>query len=179
MSRVHFTRGDDDKFLGVGHSVRMKLTHSVRYDATVEDVYAMLTDPAFRQAAVDAQGAISSSISVDGTAVRISMETPNNDIPSFARKFVGETVRADQSEDWSDDAYEADFTVVPKGAPGHIVGRRSLLEDGTGCLDTFVGEAKASIPLIGGKLEKLIGDKLKEGWDVEHGVGVRWLAGDR
>lgn len=157
----------------------MKLTHSVRYDASVEDVYAMLTDRAFRQAAVDAQGALSSDISITGGTVRITMETPNNDIPSFAKKFVGQTVTSEQSEDWSDDAYEASFSVVPKGTPARISGTRALVAQGDGCLDTFEGEVVAKIPLIGGKLEKLVGEKLTEGWDTEHGVGVRWLAGDR
>ena len=36
----------------------MKLEHSVRYDAPIADVYAMLTDPAFREKATWAQGSI-------------------------------------------------------------------------------------------------------------------------
>ena len=40
-------------------------------------------------------------------------------------------------------------------------------------------EAKARIPLVGGKIGGLIAQRLKEGWDTEHGVGVAWLEGER
>jgi hypothetical protein len=31
------------------------------------------------------------------------------------------------------------------------------------------------VPLIGGKLERLMAEKVAAGMDVEHGVGVTWL----
>ena len=31
------------------------------------------------------------------------------------------------------------------------------------------------VPLIGGRLEKLMAEKVAAGMDVEHAVGVRWL----
>jgi hypothetical protein len=34
----------------------MRVTHEVRYDASVDDVYAMLTDRVFRERAARAQG---------------------------------------------------------------------------------------------------------------------------
>lgn len=104
----------------------MKLTHSVRYDAPVADVYAMLTDPDFRERASRAQDALEVSVTIPGQ-------------------------------------------------PGSISGTRRLVADGQATLDTFDGEATARIPLVGGKIEKLIGDKLKNGWDIEHGVGIEWL----
>jgi hypothetical protein len=155
----------------------MKLTHEVRYDASVDDVYAMLTDPAFREKASWAQGATSVSVSVDEDAVRIDMVSPNDDVPGFARKIAGESVHAIQAEAWSD--HEAAFSITTPKVPAGIRGRRSLVTDGQGCLDTFDGEAKATIPLVGGKIERLIAERLKEGWDVEHTIGVAWLEGDR
>lgn len=157
---------------------RMKLQHSVRYDATPADAYAMLTDPAFREKASWAQQAESVDVQVTGGEVRIEMVQPNTDIPGFARAFAGETTRAIQSETWTG-GERADFSVTTPGKPAGISGTRRLVADGDGTLDTFDGEARAKVPLIGGKIEKLIGDKLKQGWDTEHEVGVAWLAGDR
>lgn len=157
----------------------MQITHSVRYDASVEDVYAMLTDPAFRERATRAQGAVSVEVSVDGADVQITMVTPNHDIPAFARKIAGENVTSVQAESWADDAYECDFSVTPQTLPAAITGTRSLVVDGDGTIDRFQGEAKARIPLVGGKIEALLSQKLTQGWDTEHREGVAWLAGSR
>lgn len=156
----------------------MKLSHSVRYDAPVAVVHAMLTDPAFREKASWAQSVESVDVSVDGDSVRIEMVQPNTDIPAFARKFAGESTLAIQAEEWTDGT-TAEFSVTTPGKPAGIHGTRTLVADGEGTLDTFEGEAKAKIPLIGGKIEALIADKLTQGWDIEHGVGVAWLEGER
>jgi Protein of unknown function (DUF2505) len=155
----------------------MKLTHSVRYDASVADVRAMLADAAFRDRATWAQGATSVEVTVAGGSVRIDMASPNTDVPAFARKIAGDSVHAIQAEEWSGD--EADLSITTPKVPAGIQGQRTLVADGDGCLDTFDGEAKARIPVVSGKIEKLIADKLKKRWDVEHGVGVAWLDGDR
>lgn len=51
----------------------MKLTHAVRYDAPIADVYAMLTDPVFREEAAWAQQVST----VEAGEVRIDMVQPN------------------------------------------------------------------------------------------------------
>lgn len=156
----------------------MKLTHSVRYDAPPADVYAMLTDPAFREKAATAQGVTAVEVSVTGGDVRIDMQQPTTDLPGFARKVVGETSNVVQAEKWNG-TDTADFSITMPPLPGGINGTRTLKADGDGTLDTFDGEAGVRIPLIGGKLESLISSKLKDGWDTEHGVGTAWLTGDR
>ncbi|MEO5662028.1 MAG: DUF2505 domain-containing protein [Nocardioides sp.] len=156
----------------------MKLTHQVRYDAPLADVYAMLTDPVFREQAARSQGVTSVDVAVDGGDVRLDMEQPTTDLPGFGRKVVGETSKVVQAEAWNG-ADTADFSITMPPLPGGIHGIRTLKVDGAGTLDTFDGESGVRIPLIGGKLETLIGSKLKDGWDNEHALGVSWLAGDR
>jgi Protein of unknown function (DUF2505) len=159
----------------------MRVTHEVRYDAPVTAVRAMLTDPAFREHATWTQGASSVHVNVEDGAVRIAMESLPRHVPAYARPLVGETVHVVQAEDWTGDA--ADFSVTTARVPAGLHGRRALVADGDGCRDTFDGEAHARIPLLGGRIEKLMAERLKEGWDVEHGVGVAWLTarsgGDR
>lgn len=156
----------------------MKIQHSVRYAAPVADVYAMLTDPAFREKASWAQNATSVEVTVDGGSVCVDMVQPNTGMPSALRKFVGETIHAIQAETWSE-GHLADFRLTTPGKPAGIAGIRRLIADGEGTLDTFDGEAKAKVPLIGGKIESIIATKLKDGWDTEHGVGTAWLSGER
>ena len=35
------------------------------------------------------------------------------------------------------------------------------------------------VPLIGGRLERLLAEKIRAGMDAEHGAGVAWLEGNR
>ena len=156
----------------------MLLEHSVRYDAPLADVYAMLTDPEFREKAAWAQGSISVDAQVDAPSVTIDMVQRLTDIPSFAKPIVGERTRAVQEETWHDGEW-ADFSVSSPPLPIGIKGTRRLVVDDDGTLDTFEGEAKARLPLIGKKLEKLLSDRLKDAWNTEHGVGAAWLAGER
>lgn len=156
----------------------MKFTHEVRYDAPLADVYAMLTDPAFREKGTLATGATSAAVQIDGGSVRIDLERPNDKIPAFAQKVFGATSKATQSETWRDGT-TADFKVTVSGAPLVISGTRSLVADGAATIDRLDGEAKVKVPLLGGKLEGLAKDETKAGWDAEHGVGMAWLAGER
>lgn len=155
----------------------MQLEHSVRYDAPMADVYAMLTDPGFREKASWALGSVKVDVQVDEPSVRIDMTQKLTDIPSFAKAIAGEQTRVVQTEEWHDGEW-ADFSVASPPMPVGIHGTRRLVADGDGTLDTFDGEAKAKLPLVGKKIEQLLGDRLKAGWDTEHGVGVAWLAGE-
>jgi len=156
----------------------MKFTCAARYDAPLADVYAMLTDPAFRAHAMSAQHARSCEVTVDGDTIAIDAVTPNTDIPGFARAFAGETTRSITTEAWREGTV-ADFTVVTPGKPSSISGIRQLVVDGDGTLDTFEAEAKAKLPLIGGRIENLIASQFQNGTAREQVVGAAWLAGDR
>ncbi|WP_235736753.1 DUF2505 domain-containing protein [Nocardioides alcanivorans] len=155
----------------------MRFTHSARYDAPVADVLAMLTDAGFREKAARAQGSTHLEVTVDGGSVRIDQEQPNTDIPGFAKAFAGDTTRSVVTEQW--DGESAAFGVDTPGKPASIKGTRTLVADGDGTLDTFDCEAKAKIPLIGGKIEKLIAGKFNDGLEAEHAVAAAWLAGER
>ena len=39
-------------------------------------------------------------------------------------------------------------------------------------------EVKTSVPLVGGKLEKLVVELTTEGFEKEQAVGAAWLAGE-
>lgn len=156
---------------------RMRVTHSVRYDASVGEVRQMLLDPEFRERAAWAQKPISAHAEVTGEVVTITMDSDLADVPSFVRSFAGATLRTVQAERWS--GTSAEFSITSPGKPGGVHGRRVLVEDGSGCLDTFEGEAKVPVPFIGKKIEPQLEHLIREGWDEEHLVGTGWLAGER
>lgn len=157
----------------------MKVTHEVRYDAPVDEVYAMLTDPGFRTRATHALGSTSCETTVADGVVTIRFTLPVDGLPGFARKIVGPRLSAVQKETWDPRTHTADFAFSSPGMPAGITGTRRLVAEDGGTLDTFSGEAVAKFPLIGGKIEKLMADRLADGWNNEQGVGAAWLEGER
>lgn len=160
----------------------MKLRHEITYDAPAADVWTMLSDPAFRQKSCDAMGVLSSTIAIEpvgqGMKVRIDQVQRTEGIPSFAKKFAGDTTQAVQVEEWSD-RRNATLTVRTPGKPTEITGTLTLTEEGGRTVETFDGECRVKVPLIGGKLEGLMSDLFRKGMDKEHQAGVAWLGGAR
>ena len=160
----------------------MKIRHELKYDASPEVVYKMLSDPAFRERVCQAMHTVSHDIAVertdDGVTMRIDMLQRTQGVPGFARRIVGDETRVIQSEKWVA-ARSADLGVEIPGKPGSIHGTITLTGDESGTVETFVGEAKIKVPLVGGKLEGLIEKLFIEGMDTEQRVGADWLEGRR
>lgn len=158
----------------------MRFEHTLRYDATPEQVFAMLGDARFREQVCQAQHATECTVDVDGAgetmAVVVEQERPAEGIPSFAQKFVGDTIRISQRERW-DSPTDASLDVAIPGKPGHLKGTLTLRADGAGTVETVSGELKVNIPLVGGKLEKLVAELLEQALVSEQRVGRSWLAG--
>jgi len=161
---------------------RMKFSHQLTYDAPPADVHAMLADPAFREKVCQAMHATRRDVSISppgpGMKVVIDQTQPAKGIPSFAQKFVGDEIQIVQRESWASET-GADLVVEIPGKPGDLQGSIALTELGGGTLEEVTGEIKVRIPMIGGKLEAMIGDLLASALRAEERVGKSWLAGDR
>ena len=159
----------------------MLLRHEISYAAPLADVFAMLSDPDFRQASATAMGVISADVVItpndEGISVRIDQVQPTEGVPSFAKKFAGDSARAITTQVWSGST--ASYQVETPGKPTGIKGTASVTASGTGSVLLYDLEVKASVPLIGGKLEKLMVELTTEGFDKEQTVGAAWLAGER
>jgi hypothetical protein len=160
----------------------MKFSHQMTYDAAPADVLAMLADPAFREKVCQAMHAVRRDVSIDGSPesmkVVVDQTQPANGIPAFAKKFVGDEIQIVQREQWKGGS-GATLKVEIPGKPGALDGSIGLAEQGDGTLETVEGDIKVKIPMIGGKLEGLIGDLLASALRAEQRVGRAWLAGDR
>jgi hypothetical protein len=156
-----------------------RITHTMTYDATLPEVAAMLADSDFRTAVCEGQGALRSEVDVqprgDGKWVRIELVQPAAGIPAFAQKFVGDEIQIVQEESWGS-ADRADVTVTIPGKPGDMKGTAILVESGGTTTETVDLTVKVGIPLVGGKLEGLIGGLLLKALQTEERVGKQWLA---
>jgi uncharacterized protein YndB with AHSA1/START domain len=162
----------------------MKFEHEITYDAAPDKVHGMLADPAFRQRVCEALRAFRHDVTIepDGAemSVVVDQTQPAQGIPSFAKKVVGEDIRIVQREEWDDDQH-ASLTLEIPGKPGRFDGRIALVAapGGDGTVETVAGDVKVKLPMIGGRLEGLIGDLLHKALESEQRVGRAWLSGDR
>lgn len=159
----------------------MKFRHELTYDAPPADVFAMLADPAFREAACAAQDVISAEVHLErdgnGFTLSIDQEQRTDDLPGFARTFAGDSTRAIQHEHW-EDSTGGTLRIEAPGKPSEVKGTITLRPEGSQTREIVELDLRIKVPLIGGKLEKLLAEKIAAGMDAEHEVGVAWLAGE-
>jgi uncharacterized protein YndB with AHSA1/START domain len=160
----------------------MKFRHELTYDAAPAEVFEMLADPAFRKASVDAQGVVTAEVDLEregnGFRLTIDQEQRTADLPSFARAITGDTTRAVQREHW-EDSTGGTLHIDAPGKPSEVRGTITLRPEGSQTREIVELELRVKVPVVGGKLEKLLAERLTASLDAEHGVGVAWLKGER
>lgn len=162
--------------------VAMHFHHELAYDASPDEVYEMLADPAFRERVSAALDVVSADVAIDrrdeGFSLVNDQVQRTGELPAFARTFTGETTRAIQIEEWPDST-GGTVRIDAPGKPSSIVGTIALVPAGTGTTEVVELDVKVKVPLVGGKLEGLLVDRLHDGMDIEQKVGQAWLKGDR
>ena len=160
----------------------MKFRKELAYDAAPEDVFAMLSDPAFREKVARAQDVVSVEVRLTPSGGGFSLvndQVQNTaGLPAIAKKIAGDTTQAVITEEWTG-AGGGSISITAPGKPTKADGTITLSPAGTGTTEVVELEVKVKVPLIGGKLEQLMADSIDSGFDVEHQVGRAWLAGER
>jgi uncharacterized protein YndB with AHSA1/START domain len=142
-------------------STTMRVTHHLAGD--VETVFALVTDPAFLERKFTAAGAKDVEVSAEqtpngGTTLVINRRV-TLDLPGFAAKFIQPTNMFVQTENWepaTDDGRRVcTYQVDVQGVPSHIAGTVTLSPEGGQTRQDIEAEMKVSIPLVGGRLEKV------------------------
>ena len=157
----------------------MKFEHTNSYSAPSSQVLAMLTTPEFRERVCEHQQALEHSVKITvgagGATVVITRTQSMQGAPGIARKMTGDSVQVVQREVWGA-GQRADFSMEIPGKPGYLRGTVELRDTGEGsCQEVFTGEVKVNVPLVGGKLEGMVGDMLRRALQSEGRVGAAWL----
>lgn len=157
-------------------TISQKLTYP---DTTIPHVVAMLGDAEFREAVATYQQAVRSSAEVSGigagSTARVEIVHGTDQVPSFARKFVGDEIAIVQEETWTSDTH-ADVVVTIPGKPGDMTGTFDVAQVGEDVVQTVNLTVKVNIPFVGGKVEDLIAGLLSKAYRAENKVGLQWLA---
>jgi hypothetical protein len=133
------------------------------YAADVETVYALISDPTYiERKYVDLGGrdvAVDRSEGDDGGCEVVTKRTVAVDLPGFAKKVLTPSQTTIQTEVWSaaaaDGSRRCTYDVDVQGAPGSISGAHTLTATAAGSHHLIDIDIKVSVPLIGGRLEKL------------------------
>lgn len=160
----------------------MRFRHELTYDAPPAEVFAMLSDPAFRERVAAAQEVVSAEVRLTprGEGFDLDMDQVQNTagLPAIAKKIAGDTTEVTLQERWAD-ATGGTLEIIAPGKPTSASGTISLAPRGAGTVETVELEIKVKVPLIGGKLETLMADNVRQGMDVEQTVAAAWLAGEK
>ncbi len=161
----------------------MDLRTQMRFDADPATVFEMLTDEEYIGRKARAANAIrhEASVNRDGDQVTINLlRVMPPDVPDFVRRFVGETIDLRQTDVWGpagpDGSRAGTISIDMVGAPVTLRGTLRLEPDGSGSVVSADGKLKASVPLVGGKIEQAVHGGLIEAAKREEQVGQDWLS---
>ena len=149
------------------------------YDADPAAVFAMLTDPEFLRAKLASLGHRDIEVVECSPERIVTRRTVPLDVPGFLRKVIHAANTVTQIDGWGPDRdgeREGTWRVDAKGVPVALSGTMRLAAGDRGAVETIAGRAKASVPLVGGKLEKFIAATTLDALAREHEFGRKWLS---
>jgi len=164
----------------------MDLKTEYQLNADPDAVFAMFTDPEYqRQKMVDAGHTHVEVVEcgpgdVAATVRIVTRRTVAVDVPGVLKRVLKPTNSLTQTDEWAaeqDGVRTGTWKVDIKGVPIHLSGTMHLEAGETGSVEVITGVVKASLPLIGGKLEKLAHGNFMESTAQEQDFSTRWLAG--
>jgi hypothetical protein len=163
----------------------MDLSLATTYDASPEEVFAMITDITFQEQVFERLQVQSYDVVVgdagDDLAVRFHWQTRAADVPVVARRFVGNTLELAQVKVWHrpevNGAREADVDGGVTGVPVKVTGTTRIVPAGRGTTQAFDLQVTASVPMVGKGIEQVVADAVRVRLEKKFEVALAWLSG--
>lgn len=155
----------------------MQLSFHHDYKGSVDQVVALFRNPEFITDVAQHAGAQNHDVSVtDGvTNLRMALATPSN-----VARFVGSTADITMVFRWSEaeasGVRRGTVDVAVKGLPVSVDAAVVLTPTETGCTGTYSGDLTVKLPLVGGKVEKLVAPFIGEAFAGIERRAAEWLA---
>lgn len=159
----------------------MKFSYKQTFPKDADTVLKMFCDPAYHEKLQKTLGAMNIrqlEHKDDGTKFRIKLAydvKSNVPLPGFAKKILGETSSVVQEESWDRSSKKGTINVQVQNLPGTLSSVNTLAESGGTTTKTFNWDVTVKIPLIGGKIEKLVVDDIKTKVEPEQSAGRKLL----
>ncbi len=166
----------------------MRITYEHRFDASVDEVMAMLSNEEFNAQRARASGADDCDVLVDtlddgSFTVAIRRTIPATDIPQEFRSFVGGKLTVRYTEAWAPAERNGDprdregtFALEIPGTPGHARGAVVVKPISGGAAFGLAGDVDAPVPLIGAVVERAVASAIEQALPKELAAADAWLA---
>ena len=156
-----------------------RIEHHTTSPHSAEKVFGALVDETYLRDRLASIGGNDAELvtysSADGkTSYQLKQGVPAEHLPSIAKSMLGGDLVIQRIENWAAGAGTVEVTI--NGVPGRLDGAFTITDNGAGSKTTLVGEVKVSIPLMGGKLEKLIAEQVVVLLNKESEFTSEWLA---
>jgi len=161
-----------------------EFTYRQTFDGDPVTVFAMLRDTEYVQAKCAATGSLESTANVSelgegpsGPVTIVSTRVLPAQVPAAAKKFVGETISATETQEWSAAGSDGSRTAkvgVDFSGPLSFTGTLSLRPAGHGTEVVTEGTFKASVPLVGGTIESEAAKQTARYLGAEERVAAEW-----
>jgi len=163
----------------------MDLSLTASYDATPEEVFAMITDTTFQEQVFERIRSQSYAVTVReagaDTVVRVWWETRSVDVPAVAKRIVGQPLVVAQTKIWHpadlDGARDGEVEGEVADAPIKLTGRTSISSDGRLTTQLFDLHVTAAVPMVGRRLERITVDAVRARLEKKFEVAWSWLSG--
>lgn len=152
------------------------------YAASPDQIWAMLSDQSYWEEKYGSTGANNLEWQTfnagDDTLTISSVREVAANLPSAAKKVIGETAVITQTENWTraGDQLTCTISITTKGAPGGTEGTMSVKPSGDGSAWAADFEISVPIPLLGKKLEGVIHDETSNNFATEKTFNDKWLS---
>lgn len=152
------------------------------YDADPATVFAMLCDKDFILYKCEQSASLEATADVtheDGTVQIHNRRVLPAKVPSFLKRFLGDTIPLDETQHWGPvdghGSRSAEFSVDFDGQPLAFSGTIDLGPHGDGTAVRTKGALKCSVPFVGGKVENFAAEWIGKYLAKEEKVGQQWL----
>ncbi len=166
----------------------MRIDGTIRYaQAGLDEVFAMLIDQRFQERKCAASGALSYEVSISPDAsapAAVTVTTrrvlPADGLPDFAKALVRDGLRLTETIRWQPPAADGSRTASVElafvGQPMKMTGRLHMAAAGPDVTCVLAAELTASVPMLGGRIEKATAAIILKALQSEQDLGRSWLA---
>ncbi len=101
----------------------------------------------------------------NGARFRVRQGLDSRDLPGVVRNLLSGDIVIERTETWTRSgpgSYRGDAQVVIKGTPASATGTMSLGDTGGGSELVVRTDVTVQVPIIGGKIESVVAEKVKE-----------------
>jgi hypothetical protein len=154
-----------------------RFEHRTSFAAPVDTVYSTLVDEAFLTARlrdIGGKGAalLNHETSENGAVYRLRQGVDAKHLPSAVRSILSGDLVVEREERWQGREFTGRATI--SGVPAEIRSRGRLTDSAALVINA---EVKVGIPLIGGKIEKVVAEQVTKLLAAEAEYAEKWLAG--